>query len=184
MKPILDILRKLKLYTDRIYNNWVIKTTGIQIEGEITINGRIYIQNKGKIIIKNNTIINSGLNYSPTGGHTKSRIITEPGAILIIGENVGITNSTIYCSNNIEIGDNTLIGGSCNIWDTDFHSTDYLERRKIEDRGKSYPIKIGHDVFIGGQCIILKGSILGDKSIITAGTMGRVKTEENEIFKR
>jgi acetyltransferase-like isoleucine patch superfamily enzyme len=59
--------------------------------------------------------------------------------------------------------------------DTDAHQIDYLARRR--GRGdktsiiKSAPISIEEDVWIGANCIILKGVTIGARSIIGAGSV-------------
>ena len=44
------------------------------------------------------------------------RLICHKGAKLIIGNNVGISNTTIVCAKEVIIEDNVLIGGGCKIW--------------------------------------------------------------------
>src|SRR5690606_35900711 len=61
-------------------------------------------------------------NYNVIGGDVRTNLIVEKGCKLIIGNNVGISNSTIVCHKSIVIEDNVLIGGGCKVYDTDFHS--------------------------------------------------------------
>ena len=65
---------------------------------------------------------------NPIGGDTVLRLVVGKGAELVIGNHVGISNSTIFSKNRIEIGDYVYIGGSCKIWDTDFHTLDPIDR--------------------------------------------------------
>ena len=56
--------------------------------------------------------------------------------------------------------------------DTDSHNIDYKIRRgQWTDWGVSKPIVIEDDVFIGVNCIILKGVTIGARSIVAAGTV-------------
>jgi acetyltransferase-like isoleucine patch superfamily enzyme len=65
-----------------------------------------------------------------------------------------------------------MIGGSTKIWDTDFHPLRADTRVDNPNEGyKSRPIIIGSNVFIGGFSIILKGTSIGDGSIIGAGSV-------------
>ena len=67
-----------------------------------------------------------------------------------------VSNSAIYCANKIQIGNNVMIGGSCKLWDTDFHPLSAKER--ADNPNSAYntkPIIIGNNVFIGGFSIIL-----------------------------
>lgn len=96
------------------------------------------------------------------------------GGKLIIGNNVGISNSVIQCHREIVIGNYVNIGDGCFIMDTNFHSTDWQERadRSIDTkRKKSHPVHIGDYVFIGARTIVCKGVTIGEKSIIAAGSV-------------
>lgn len=147
------------------------------------INGRIEIRNFGKIVVGSNFIANSGKMHNPIGGDTCLRLITLKNGLLEIGENVGISNSTIVCWENVKIDDYVFIGGSCKIWDTDFHSIDPEERRLLGDRKtNTSPIHIKKYAFIGGNTIILKGVTIGERSIVAAGSVVTKDIPDNEIW--
>lgn len=57
------------------------------------------------------------------------------------------------------------------ITDTDAHSLDWEDRRHGRGEVPSVPIVIEDDVWIGAQCIILKGVTIGPRSIIGAGSV-------------
>lgn len=84
-----------------------------------------------------------------------------------------MNGSLVFCSQKITIGDNTIIGGGMRIFDKNFHSTDYRVRRdkKRFSECVSRPIFIGDDVFVGTNCIICKGVTIGNRSIISAGSV-------------
>ena len=141
--------------------------------GSFRINGVLKIYNDGHISIGDNFKANSGKNYNPIGGDTTLRLICHKNAKLIIVDNVGISNSTIKCSNGITIENNVLIGGGCKIWDTDFHSLNYKIRgtKNDWDLSNNHKIIIKKHAFIGGGSKILKGVIVGEKSIVAAGSV-------------
>lgn len=62
-----------------------------------------------KIRIGNNFTVNSTNNE--TAWYSRSALTVKENAILIIGDNVGMNGALIYCSNRIEIGDYSIIGG-------------------------------------------------------------------------
>ena len=104
-------------------------------------------------------------------------------AKLTIGEDVGFSNSTICCREEITIGDHTIIGGNSKIWDTDFHPTS-IEQRKIDidSNAKTSPISIGKYVFIGADVTIMKGVSIGDFAVIGAGSVVRSNIPDNEVW--
>lgn len=65
-----------------------------------------------------------------------------------------------------------MVGANTCIWDTDFHSINYLDRRILGiENFECASIAIGFDVFIGANCLILKGVSIGDRAVIGAGSV-------------
>lgn len=113
-------------------------------------------------------------NFSNTSWASKNYIYVHEGASLTIGKNTGLNGSFINCKESIFIGENVKIGGTCKIYDNNFHSTDFVKRRDPnQDRQDvvSSPIVIGNDAFIGMGCIIGKGVTIGERTIIAAGSV-------------
>ena len=89
-----------------------------------------------------------------------------------IGNNVGISGSTINATKSITIGNNVLIGSGCLITDTDSHPLHWEDRLKNDNaKTKSAPIRIEDNVFIGARSIILKGVTIGEGSVVGAGSV-------------
>lgn len=131
----------------------------------------------------NGFLVNSNRFANIIGSGTSSSIMIGKKAQLKIGNNVGFSNSTICCREEITIGNHTIIGGNCKIWDTDFHPTS-IEQRKmdIDSNAKNSPIHIGEYVFIGADSTIMKGVSIGDFAIVGAGSVVRTNIPENEVW--
>lgn len=99
-------------------------------------------------------------------------VVLQVGSLakLHIGENVGISGSTISATQEITIGNNVLIGSGCVICDSDAHPLNPLERNCPQKTHKS-PIVIEDNVFIGARTIVLKGVTIGANSVIGAGSV-------------
>lgn len=165
------------------YNKFQIKKNSVSIGTNWKINGKIYIRNFGKVNIGNGFLANSSRLENPIGGDTILRLIVRKKGILQIGNFVGISNSTIVCWTSIVIEDFVSIGGSCKIWDTDFHCIDPDERKANDERNiKTRPIWIKNNAFIGGNSIILKGVTIGENSIIGAGSVIANDIPPNQIW--
>ncbi len=93
------------------------------------------------------------------------------GAQLIIGRGVGMTGAVIVAQTQVEIGDYVWIGANSTIIDTDFHPLSPEARRAYPSAGKSAPIIIEGEVFIGMWAIILKGVRIGRGAVIGAGAV-------------
>ncbi len=95
----------------------------------------------------------------------------QAGALLQVGENFAMTGGSIIAAERIVIGDNVNVGANTTIMDTDFHPLDAQARRLDSELGKTAPVIIEDDVFIGMNCLILKGVTLGRGSVIGAGSV-------------
>jgi acetyltransferase-like isoleucine patch superfamily enzyme len=97
----------------------------------------------------------------------------KEGAVIEIGNDVGISGAVICAAAQIVILDRVLIGANVTIFDTDFHSRNPLNRRynnNWNDIGIA-PITIKENVFIGTGSIIGKGVTIGENSIVAAGSV-------------
>jgi acetyltransferase-like isoleucine patch superfamily enzyme len=176
------LMSLLKLF-DFIYNSFVLKINNVRYDSGLRINGRICLHNKGGLRIGRQVVINSSLKKNPIGGDAKTFINVHKGAKLVIGDGVGISNSTIYCTREIIIADHVAIGGSCKIYDTDFHSIYYKDRCPDGDINSSTaPVSIGKGCWLGAYVIILKGVKIGEYSVIGAGSVVAKDIPPNQIW--
>lgn len=166
-----------------IINLYNLKRRKVEIGNKFKFHGIIFIRNFGKIKIGTSFKATSGKRYNPIGGDTIFRIYCRENAEIIIGNNVGVSNSTFHIMHKLIIKDNVMIGGSCKIWDSDFHSLNPNERIYHGDNKViSKPIYIDENVFIGASSIILKGVHIGKNSIVGAGSVITKNIPENEIW--
>mgnify|MGYP003869148899 CR=1 FL=1 len=137
--------------------------------------GKVFFRPNGKdsITLGHNVSLTARFLTNPVGSTPTLLECIREGCIKI-GDNSGVTSTVISSRTNIEIGNNVNIGGNTRIFDHDFHSLDYLKRRRgggdIE-HVKTAKILIEDDVFIGANVIILKGVHIGARSIIGAGSV-------------
>lgn len=168
-------------YFSIIVNTIIFKINRLEFS-KIQGKGICYVRNKGILLIGKNFRFNSGKFFNPIGGDTMLRLIVLKNGKLRIGDNVGVSNCSIFCSSQIIIEDNVLIGGGVRIWDTDFHSLNYKLRGTKEDFGLSKPINVRKNAFIGAGSIILKGVEIGENSIVGAGSVVAKSIPANEIW--
>ena len=134
---------------------------------------RVNVSLGGKATIGKDFYIRTGQAYTEVGS-LGSRILVGPNGVLTIGDNVGMSNATIVAQDSVSIGDNVMIGGGTQIFDTNFHSTDPAIRtggHETRADVKTAPVVIGNHVFIGTNAIICKGVTLGDNAIVAAGSV-------------
>lgn len=99
--------------------------------------------------------------------------------VIEIGDNVSINrNGTVVIKEHLKIGDGTSIGPNVSIYDHDhYFDKDGFAKSKFTTR----PICIGQNVWIGANVVILKGSSIGDNSVIGAGTVIKGEIPNNSI---
>lgn len=92
------------------------------------------------------------------------------GASIRVGVDCGFTGSVLVSATAIEIGDRVYLGSNVTIMDTDFHALS-PRARWLGDEGKSEPVRIEDDVFVGTQALILKGVTIGRGAVVGAGSV-------------
>jgi acetyltransferase-like isoleucine patch superfamily enzyme len=95
----------------------------------------------------------------------------RPGAHLELGHSFAMTGGSICAAEHIRIGDRVTVGANTTIVDTDFHPIDPQLRQQDPTAGETAPIVIEDDVFIGMNCLVLKGVRIGAGSTIGAGSV-------------
>lgn len=141
------------------------------ISGKLIIVRPNFFHKKSVIKIGKNFISQADIRWNVYGIIQPNVLnVRTPGAQIIIGDNVGISGSTISASQSIVIGNNVLIGSGCVICDSDAHPI-HPKDRNDSKKTKSIPIKIEDGVFIGARCLILKGVTIGKGSVIGAGSV-------------
>jgi acetyltransferase-like isoleucine patch superfamily enzyme len=138
-----------------------------------SFNGLPYIRigKKSSISIGNNFTGNSSKIFNPVGQASHLSLIAISGGSIKIGNDVGLTGVNIVSAVNIEIGNSTLIGSGTCIWDTNFHPSDPSTRKKLKNDLSGGSIKIGKNVFIGCNALILKNVTIGNDCTIAAGAV-------------
>lgn len=100
-------------------------------------------------------------------GCPSTLVADRPGAEIVLGEGVGISNTVVWARTRITIGARTMIGSGSMILDHDFHELPLGSDKEV----KAAPVEIGERVFIGARSIVLKGVKIGDGAIIGAGSV-------------
>lgn len=171
----------ITLWSIAVNKSWML-LQGIKYGKNFKSCGCVCFRNFGCITIGNHFTVNSLRIADPIGGDTKTILCTGKNGIILIHDNVSMSNSTLYANELIEIDEQTCIGGGVKIYDTDFHSSDPEKRLNGNIDIPQKAVYIGKRVFIGGHSIILKGVSIGDDSVIGAGSVVTKSIPSGEIW--
>lgn len=144
----------------------------------------VMIARGGYCIIGRNFAMNNGIKGNPIGCYERCTFFVDRDSELIIGDNVGISQTALISHCSIRIGNHVKIGGGTCIYTTDFHSLESEIRASKEDmkHRRCIPVVIKDNVFIGAKCIILKGVTIGENSIVGAGSVVTKNIPANQIW--
>lgn len=153
--------------------------SGLRVRGPL----RLHCHRTARIRIGARCRIQSGFAGNPVGGNQRMALWVGPGACLTLGDDVGLSNSTIVCLRAVSIGDGVLLGGGSGVYDTDFHSLDPDQRARPGNPGaRSAPITISRRAFVGGHSILLKGATVGEGAVIGAGSVVRAHVPPRQVW--
>lgn len=95
-------------------------------------------------------------------------LLVEREAALTLGEHVSLSRGVqIVCHDRIEIGAETMLANNVMLFD---HDHDYRAPGGLADRlYKKGPIVIGKNVWVGAGTVILRGTTIGDNTVVGAG---------------
>ena len=99
----------------------------------------------------------------------ESNFYCDYGYNISVGENFYMNhNCVILDGAKVEFGDNVFVGPNCGFY-TAGHPIDYIQRNKGLEYAK--PIKVGNNVWFGGNVVVLPGVTIGDNVVIGAGSV-------------
>ena len=179
------IINGIIQYLTTPLNKIWMRINGVSYGRGLSTRGLILIingQGKGGITIGDNVHINSSRRANPVGNANCTTLHTISGGHISIGNNVGISNTNISSCISVIIEDGVTIGGGGNIMDSDFHSMFPGDRKKGDLGIISKPVRICKNAFIGSNVTILKGTTIGESSIIGASSVCSGTIPANEIW--
>lgn len=137
-----------------------------------------------KIVVGKNVVLCSNSRFTALGvNHPVILRTLRAGANLYVGDDSGLSGTTICAARSVHIGKGVLLGANVAIFDTDFHAKSPENRRYCTDPEKIAvkPVKISDNVFVGVNSVITKGVNIGTNSIVGAGSVVTKDVGESTI---
>ena len=119
------------------------------------------------ISIGNNCTFLSSTVSNPLGLSHPCMITTwyAKEAEIVIGDDCGFSGATIGAVESVRIGNHVLCGPNTTIFDNDGHSMIQGEK------AKGAPVVIEDDVWLGMNCMVLKGVTIGRHTVVAANSL-------------
>ncbi len=113
-----------------------------QVSGTVSFGGKASIGHGSKISVRGDLHLGDGFNMT--------------------------AESTIVCAKEIRFGDDCLLSWDILVMDTDEHP---LYNKDNERINPDKAIQVGDHVWIGCKCVLLKGAVVSDNTVVAAGTL-------------
>lgn len=186
MRIFYNVVRKLTRFVATAIGKQNLRLAGVQFGKGLVLYGIPIVSAEKDTCIEvgQRVVLCSWSEYTDLGiNHPVVLRTLALGAELIIGDDVGISGATICAAKSVAIGAKTMLGANVIISDTDFHSLLPENRRYNKDTNtiQVAEVKIGENVFIGANSIILKGVCIGKNSVIGAGSIVTNNIPDNVI---
>jgi len=153
---------------------------GVEVHGAVRLYGtpRVRLVAGSRLIIEDNVVLCGSWRANTLEARGPCILqTTQPGAVIRIGPDTGITSATISAAQSVTIGSRVLIGAGALITDSDHHHVESTVGGQPR-RFAGFPtpkdadaVEIGDDVFVGARSLILKGVRVGHGSVIGAGSV-------------
>lgn len=158
---------------------------GVSILGKITVIGKLRIRcfPGARLVIGHNfkSICHSRLSLASYSPNNRVSCLL-PSAEVIIGQNVEVNGINIVCrSTRVVVGNDVKIACGCTILDSDFHGVG-LSERHLPMIEQDREVVVGDNVWIGLDVLILKGSRIGENTVVGAGSIVRGTLEANCVY--
>jgi acetyltransferase-like isoleucine patch superfamily enzyme len=176
----MDLLEKIFYYFRRFNGRFiypaVLRSKGVKIGNRCVFMGKpiVSIHQNSKIILGDRcNIISSSVDTALGVNHPVILRTLAKTACIDIGQDVGISGSSICALESIKIGAKTLLGSGVRVFDNDFHPLNSVQRYRGDALSPidADPVIIGSNVFVGTNVIILKGVSIGNNTVIGAGSV-------------
>ena len=135
---------------------------------------KLYMTWPNQVAIGQNCILEHGIYFKFDG-------TWQPGPSIQIGNQVFIGSSCEFnISQGIDIGDNALIASGCRFIDHDHGMR--LGVPMNSQAGTKQAIRLGSDVWLGCDVVVLKGVEIGAGAVVAAGAIVTKSILPNEIW--
>jgi acetyltransferase-like isoleucine patch superfamily enzyme len=156
---------------------------GVQLESSCKFSGRTHFRKYpgSTISIGKNCRFRSSFQSNMVGLNHPCGISTHhKHAEIFLGEHCGFSGTIIGAAKSIVLGERVLCGANVTITDFDWHGLNPTQRNQggIE---RAQPIRIGDNVWLGLNTLVLKGVEIGSNTVVGANSVVSSSLPENVL---
>jgi acetyltransferase-like isoleucine patch superfamily enzyme len=147
------------------YRRWKLARWGVWLDRSCYVGPRVSLgpDNRqainGTVEVSDSCELNQGVELNPFGGSIRIARRVWLGPYVVI-----------YGHGGVEIGEQTLISMHCSILSSN-HGVPPIGKLIRDTADDLRPTKIGRDVWIGANAVILGGVTIGDGAVVAAGAV-------------
>lgn len=156
---------------------------GVEVGEGTIVDAATYVQvSKGASLSvgANCTLRSSQRGYHAGMPFPTGILVDNCGASVCLGDNTRINGAYVHAQKRIVIGKNCVIAAGVNIIDTNGHEV--LSANRTVGRDEAAEIVLGDNVWVGLNSIILKGTHIGENSVVTAGSVVKGDFPRNSLI--
>lgn len=157
---------KAMLIISTVWCRFKMRLWGIKYGKGCSFRGNMlfYRDAESSITIGGDCKFNSDSHFNFRGVNHRCILQTDKGGRIVIGNHCGFSGVSIVSKAGVSIGDHVLVGTNTIIGDRNDHEDHYPE-------WQPKAVAIGNNVWIGMNCVIMKGVTIGDNVIIGANSV-------------
>lgn len=110
----------------------------------------------------------------------RQKVILNGGGTIVVGEHTLLNGCWIQALERVEVGAWNLLS-DCGVTDTDHHNLPPRLRHADPLPQVTEPVVLGRNVWVGLGAVILKGSAVGDDSVVGAGAVVRGRVPDGVV---
>lgn len=164
----------ISIFKGLIFKLLLISNNKVSLGRNVTVIDSIIIdlRKNAKLNLGKNILIRSRNRGYHGSMNTRTKIMIDSNGLISIGSDTRLYGCCIHASKLITIGERCLIASNVQIFDRNGHDVSLSNPSdRIKTFGKSKSIIIGNDVWLGTNCVILPGTIIGDGSVVMANSV-------------
>lgn len=137
--------------------------------------GRLDIRGPGTVIFGDDcAVYSSPLQITTPWTHT-------PEAVIRFGDRVMLTGTRLGCVMRIDVEDDAGLSDA-RVMDNDFHRIDARSaRERANSSGRSKPVLIRRNAWLGTDAMILKGVTVGENAVVGARAVVTARVPDNAV---